>query len=66
MRWRQRCSPPRCRPPSHHAPSRPAAPPAACSFLTVCRGLKSGKILHIRSQFLVVTPGILAQQVGAG
>jgi hypothetical protein len=32
----------------------------------VCRGLKTGKILHIRSQFLVVTPGILAQQVGAG
>ncbi len=34
----------------------------ACSFLTVCKHLGSKRIMHIRSAFLLVTPGILGSQ----
>lgn len=35
------------------------------SFLTICKCLETGKISHIRSQFVMVTPGILGQQFTA-
>lgn len=58
------CLPPhRCldsRPPTPSAPRRPR------SFLTVTKCLHTGKISHFKSQFLMVTPGILGKQVGAG
>lgn len=34
----------------------------ACSFLLVCKHLGSERITHIRSAFLLVTPGILGSQ----
>ncbi len=40
-----------------------AVRPAPRSFLTVCKCLESGKVSHIRSQFVMVTPGILGKQV---
>lgn len=48
-----------------HSPT-PCLPLSALprSFLTICKCLETGKISHIRSQFVMVTPGILGQQVG--
>ena len=47
-----------------HLSSLVASHPACgrCSFLTICRHLASGKVTHIKSAFLMVTPGILGQQ----
>lgn len=36
----------------------------AHSFLTICKNLKTGKITHIVSQFMMISPGILTTQVG--
>ncbi|PRW20755.1 FAD NAD(P)-binding domain-containing [Chlorella sorokiniana] len=34
-------------------------------FLTICKNLKTGKITHIVSQFMMISPGILTTQVSA-
>lgn len=36
----------------------------AHSFLTICKNLKTGKITHIVSQFMMISPGILTTQAG--
>ncbi|KAI7845562.1 hypothetical protein COHA_000852 [Chlorella ohadii] len=38
----------------------------AHSFLTICKNLKTGKITHIVSQFMMISPGILTTQVRPG